>query len=961
MKVSPEFQARYDQWPADGRKNKARCYALWQKLINEAEDAPALVSKIDAGLAQWLASAEFERGFVHNFERFLGDSRWEETPRPAANRQPEPPAQPESEPQNDEPLMSCNCGGEPNCPLCKAIASYRAKLEARAERAHPEAPAPTPQPSQQPGNLTAADLAALAARWIDPETAAAAQLRRITHAEGAALLGDVTGRHDFTGILFPYHDPAGPPPRSYRIRRDNLESEPRAGGRRPAERYTGPPEAKQLMYFAPGFMEFMRDASMPVMLTAGEFSTLALARLARHDATVPRFLPAGLSGVWQWRGIVSSGSNGKRERGPIADLDLFDWKGRKVTIAFHADVQTNEVASAARNALTKELQSRGALVGNLEWDERIYPKARGVDDFVAVAGPAVVLRHIAAVQHRSRQITDRSNPFRVDAHQVLYVDPDSDKSAVRICGRLEVLAKSRDHDSESWGRLLSWKDDDQVEHRWLCPAELLAGDGSEIRGRLAAGGLHLSPGARAKQLLMSYLTNAQTDARITCTNTIGWHHDTFVLPRQAIGPRAAEVMLQALNTEAHLRSSGTLAQWQKHVATPAAGNSRLMLAIAAALAGPTLFLANAESGGIHFCGTTSKGKTSALVVGGSALGGGGKIGFLHSWHNTLNGLEAIAESHNDLTLFLDELGQVDAREAQETAYLLGNGEGKGRMSKSLTQRRKLRWTLLYVSAGETTLADHMASVGKTAKGGAEIRLLNIPADAGAGMGLFEDIHDAPDPATFSRRLRESALRYYGTALVPWLEYLTSHQDVGAKQLKAARQAAAKTMGVPAGAAGELYRAAERLALIGAAGELAIAAGILPWTAGTAMAAAQKCYGAWRQLRGSAAATEEQAGLRKLRLFLEREGAARFQTHKNERIANRAGFRKQGDFLILPEVWKAEICNGTIEPDALARLCKEAGLLVKHDTDRLTVSERIPALDNEKARVYVVSQRLLSMD
>src|ERR1019366_3480339 len=119
-----------------------------------------------------------------------------------------------------------------------------------------------------------------------------------------------------------------------------------------------------------------------------------------------------------------------------------------------------------------------------------------------------------------------------------------------------------------------------------------------------------------------------------------------------------------------------------------------------------------ESGGVHFVGATSTGKSTALMVGGSVLGGGGRNGFVQSWRATANGLEAVAELHNDLTLFLDELSQIDPHVAAETAYLLGNGSGKIRMSRSIGARKKLSWTLLFVSAGEITLADHAQSVGK---------------------------------------------------------------------------------------------------------------------------------------------------------------------------------------------------------------------------------------------------------
>jgi putative DNA primase/helicase len=108
----------------------------------------------------------------------------------------------------------------------------------------------------------------------------------------------------------------------------------------------------------------------------------------------------------------------------------------------------------------------------------------------------------------------------------------------------------------------------------------------------------------------------------------------------------------------------------------------LLLAASCGFAGPLLVLAGAESGGVHLFGGTSTGKSTALFIGASVCGGGGS-GFVQSWRSTLNGLEAIAEGHNDATLFLDELAQVDAKEAADTAYMLGNGQGKNRMSKGI--------------------------------------------------------------------------------------------------------------------------------------------------------------------------------------------------------------------------------------------------------------------------------------
>jgi hypothetical protein len=95
-----------------------------------------------------------------------------------------------------------------------------------------------------------------------------------------------------------------------------------------------------MLYFAPGTSEMqLRNADLPVMITEGEFKTLALSRLANWaGAEPPRFLPVGLSGVYNWRGTVgkTTGPDGSRfvVKGPIPDLERIAWKGRRAIIAY---------------------------------------------------------------------------------------------------------------------------------------------------------------------------------------------------------------------------------------------------------------------------------------------------------------------------------------------------------------------------------------------------------------------------------------------------------------------------------------------------------------------------------------------------------------------------------------------------------------------------------------------------
>jgi putative DNA primase/helicase len=564
-----------------------------------------------------------------------------------------------------------------------------------------------------------------------------------------------------------------------------------------------------------------------------------------------------------------------------------------------------------------------------------------------------------------------SSGFRLGDDGVIYFDPDPDKEPLRICGRLEVAALTRDSQGDGWGRLLRWTDSEGRMHEWAMPMSLLAGDGNEYRARLLDGGLFLAPGRKARELLTVYLQSMQPETRALCVARIGWHGGNFVLPSGAIGPEGAETVLfqTRFETDHYLNVSGTVDDWRENVGRFCSGNSRLILAASCAFAGPVLHLVGGESGGVHLVGATSSGKSTALLVGGSVLGGGGRNGFVQSWRSTANGLEAMAELHNDLTLFLDELAQVDAREAAETAYLLGNGSGKARMSRNIVARKKLSWSLLFLSAGEVTLADHAQTAGKRAKGGAEVRLLNIEADAGAGLGLFEKIHGAESPDAFARKLKEAALRFYGAPLRAHLDFLTANRAAAEKALRNF-QGDFLARHVPAGASGEVLRAAQRFGLIAAAGELATDGGITGWEQNEAAAAAARGFGDWLNLRGTAGAIDIEAAIRQVKNFIEVNGASRFQSAKarldvhgdsiNEKVVNRAGFRVEEAettmYLILPEVFRREVCEG-FDHRTVAKTLKERNF-IEVQPPHLTKKCRLPEVGN--VRVYAVKSSLLEL-
>lgn len=421
------------------------------------------------------------------------------------------------------------------------------------------------------------------------------------------------------------------------------------------------------------------------------------------------------------------------------------------------------------------------------------------------------------------------------------------------------------------------------------------------------------------------------------------------------------------------RTAGTLQGWQDGIAANAISNTRLMLAISAAFAGPLLMPLAAEGGGFHFRGGSSTGKTTALTAAGSVWGGGGSTGFVRSWRATANGLESIAALHSDTLLCLDELGQIDAREAGQAAYMLSNGQGKARAGRSGEARRSQEWRVLFLSSGEISLAQKMAEDRRRAMAGQEARLVDITADAGAGLGIFEDLHGFASADAFARHLKAQSTQHYGHAARAFLAKLVP--NIKAETEKAAAFVKGFQEGYcPENADGQVSRVCGRFALAAAAGELATEYGVLPWNAGDAIFGAATCFSAWIDGRGGTEPAEDREALSAVRRFIEAHGTSRFEPMGllipkdgngnpiEGRVINRAGFvrlaEEEGgrEYLFLPEAWK-EVCAG-LDPTRVAKVLADRGFLRLGSDKKPQVKARLPGFASS-VRVYVVKPTVLA--
>jgi putative DNA primase/helicase len=410
--------------------------------------------------------------------------------------------------------------------------------------------------------------------------------------------------------------------------------------------------------------------------------------------------------------------------------------------------------------------------------------------------------------------------------------------------------------------------------------------------------------------------------------------------------------------EPAMAMAGSVDDWRRHVAALAIGNSRLTLALSMAFAAPLLQIVNEESGAIHLRGPSSCGKTTIIRAAASVWGA--PRHYVRQWRATTNGLEGIAALHNDGLLILDELSQIDPKAAGEAAYMLANGQGKIRASRTGAARVPLRWQLLVLSAGEEGLNDLMAKAGLKANAGQEIRLADIDADAGMNFGAFEVLHRCLTAEEFALTLRDASNQYYGTVGIEWLRHLVVDRGQLPERLIEGMRAFVQAV-VPDDAGGQAARVARRFGVIAAAGELASYYGLTGWPAGEAIAGAKKAFASWLSARGEGN-QEERRLFAQVRAFVQAYGESRFDGVSGDggRMAiNRAGFHRMDEeghrvYWILSEIFRNEVIKGFPENWA-KRILAGDGMLQKFET-RFSYKPNIPGVG--RPRVYVLTPRVL---
>lgn len=374
------------------------------------------------------------------------------------------------------------------------------------------------------------------------------------------------------------------------------------------------------------------------------------------------------------------------------------------------------------------------------------------------------------------------NPITGDLH---VGGTDSELGEIIAQNPIWIHARSKDLYGE-FSLVVKFFNYDHKEITVSFPTTILSDSGGIVGKILRAQGMPLIAGK--EKMVNRYLDQMAKWCEKTgwTAEKIGWFEGTnppcFVMPEVVLGKADTEqeVFYQpVLQQDAKsLTSKGTLRDWKEYVAQSAKKNPLLLFGVLAGLAGPLNKLAKGETGGFHFCGDTSTGKT-AVAQGAATVWGDGSDPATYAdrtsirkWKATVNGLEAYAQLHNDIILCLDEIGGTKPEYVSEAIYLLTGGVPKGRSQVEGGIRKQPTWHNILLSTGELTIEQVMRSAKQEQKGGQRHRLPDIRCDTNEGGVVADpDYKTREERGDFVSKYKENCSQFYGTAgpaFVSWI-------------------------------------------------------------------------------------------------------------------------------------------------------------------------------------------------
>lgn len=398
-------------------------------------------------------------------------------------------------------------------------------------------------------------------------------------------------------------------------------------------------------------------------------------------------------------------------------------------------------------------------------------------------------------------------------------------------------------------KLISFKNLKGKEIKMLVPASTIKHKG-KIKVFLANHGYPLDKLTKDNLTQIEDILSKNDAPIITLVRKLGFHNNSYLNSTGEVwGENDQHIMLNPdIQTKLAKNSvKGSLKLWKKNVAPYALNSSRLMLVLTVALSGMLLKYSNIETGGIHLFGDSSTGKSTSLMFGASIFG---NKDYIENWCGTETAFEELIAGHNDSALFLDELKLLssDPKQAAEKVMMLiyKVTEGQAKKRSKNYQEYTLSWSgVSLLSAGEVSL-EQTAINGKTNKmNGERVRVIDVPADAGCGLGIYESLpEDIKEASDLSDKIKLLCEQYNGAVKRNYIEGLINiiksgncalENEIQLHVLKFIKDCHVDKNN------GQMVRFANRFAIAYAAGMIGIKLEILPYKKKDIFDAVNRCY------------------------------------------------------------------------------------------------------------------------
>ena len=540
-------------------------------------------------------------------------------------------------------------------------------------------------------------------------------------------------------------------------------------------------------------------------------------------------------------------------------------------------------------------------------------------------------------------------------HYIVHISIDkegNEKPPSLLADKFDIVGNGTDGSGAHY-RIIRYQDrcTRQTRHAALPCAEI----GSNAAwAKLQGMGIVVYSGRVKREYLADYLQTAGSRDFWQITDKAGWQGNAYILPSGEV-LQADEGECRVLyngdtSQAAAYTSKGSLHEWRENVAKYAAGNSRLLLAIGAALAAPMMNRLEEAGGGFHLYGASRDGKTTAAKAALSVWGDPDAAKL--SWNGTALGFGNTALARNDNLLVLDEIGQVKhAKTVSETAYAVIDGTGKIQGHKDGGNRLIRQWRTLLFSTGEYDMQSYVERGGEKWEAGQNVRIPSLPSRA--IYGIYENLHGFKDGAALSDHLLHQIGQYHGTAGRAWIEKLR-HTDTAA-----IRETRDSFLQMLPELNGQILTVARRFALVAAALELS--ADITGLPRGQGMAAMKQYFEEWIDENGTESHEERtiiRNAVRFFELYAHTPRFAIFDALQKDHDRNHAGYykAKNGDYAapaaereqeywVIPTVFEEEICKGR-NTAMVCRILHGAGWLEKYSGERYQFQR------GDKIRYYV---------